>query len=279
MRVPTGPTAPSLCVVSSPPHSTGIPVPAPRGKSAAPRGPEACPVLPGSSLPGSGSCLHLPHPSASVSPRLGSPAPPAWPSAGVMLLGGGKPPPCATGERAAPKIAPGVRAQPTPSCSAHPPRTPPAGSGRHRPGRGRGGPHTPPCMGGPGHRASFGVFSRQTVLLCRCRLVLPAMAPALGGGVWGDGPGCPRHGVLGGFWELRVVPCQGEKNHGFDVLYHNMKHGQISTKELADFVRERYWGGRGGATRGVPASPDSVPSAPSPLSPGPPSRRTTPKPW
>ncbi|XP_064353523.1 F-BAR domain only protein 1 isoform X2 [Dromaius novaehollandiae] len=28
-------------------------------------------------------------------------------------------------------------------------------------------------------------------------------------------------------------------NHGFDVLYHNMKHGQISTKELADFVRER----------------------------------------
>ncbi|XP_060057017.1 F-BAR domain only protein 2 isoform X2 [Erinaceus europaeus] len=31
----------------------------------------------------------------------------------------------------------------------------------------------------------------------------------------------------------------GEKNSGFDVLYHNMKHGQISTKDLADFVRER----------------------------------------
>ncbi|XP_032329999.1 F-BAR domain only protein 2 isoform X3 [Camelus ferus] len=31
----------------------------------------------------------------------------------------------------------------------------------------------------------------------------------------------------------------GEKNTGFDVLYHNMKYGQISTKELADFVRER----------------------------------------
>ncbi|XP_063003282.1 F-BAR domain only protein 1 [Elgaria multicarinata webbii] len=31
----------------------------------------------------------------------------------------------------------------------------------------------------------------------------------------------------------------GEKNHGFDVLYHNMKHGTISAKELADFVRER----------------------------------------
>ncbi|NXV16200.1 FCHO1 protein, partial [Cepphus grylle] len=42
-----------------------------------------------------------------------------------------------------------------------------------------------------------------------------------------------------GFGGLRVVPRQGEKNHGFDVLYHNMKHGQISTKELADFVRER----------------------------------------
>ncbi|XP_072100620.1 F-BAR domain only protein 2-like isoform X1 [Mobula birostris] len=35
----------------------------------------------------------------------------------------------------------------------------------------------------------------------------------------------------GNFW--------GEKNNGFDVLYHNMKHGQISVKELADFVRER----------------------------------------
>ncbi|KAM9762868.1 f-BAR domain only protein 1 isoform 1-T1 [Menidia menidia] len=31
----------------------------------------------------------------------------------------------------------------------------------------------------------------------------------------------------------------GEKNAGFDVLYHNMKHGQQATKELAEFVRER----------------------------------------
>uniref|UniRef100_S4RQE4 F-BAR domain-containing protein n=1 Tax=Petromyzon marinus TaxID=7757 RepID=S4RQE4_PETMA len=31
----------------------------------------------------------------------------------------------------------------------------------------------------------------------------------------------------------------GEKNNGFDILYHNMKHGQISTKEVADFIRER----------------------------------------
>ncbi|KAJ7992963.1 hypothetical protein DPEC_G00267520 [Dallia pectoralis] len=31
----------------------------------------------------------------------------------------------------------------------------------------------------------------------------------------------------------------GEKNTGFDLLYHNMKHGQIATKELAEFVRER----------------------------------------
>ncbi|XP_064799210.1 F-BAR domain only protein 2-like isoform X1 [Oncorhynchus masou masou] len=31
----------------------------------------------------------------------------------------------------------------------------------------------------------------------------------------------------------------GEKNNGFDVLYHNMKHGQISSKELSEFIRER----------------------------------------
>ncbi|XP_077980830.1 F-BAR domain only protein 2-like [Glandiceps talaboti] len=31
----------------------------------------------------------------------------------------------------------------------------------------------------------------------------------------------------------------GEKNQGFDVLYHNMKHGQSTGKELADFIRER----------------------------------------
>ncbi|XP_027023803.1 F-BAR domain only protein 2 isoform X5 [Tachysurus fulvidraco] len=31
----------------------------------------------------------------------------------------------------------------------------------------------------------------------------------------------------------------GERNNGFDILYHNMKHGQISSKELADFIRER----------------------------------------
>ncbi|KAM4879087.1 F-BAR domain only protein 2 isoform 2-T2 [Sylvia borin] len=32
---------------------------------------------------------------------------------------------------------------------------------------------------------------------------------------------------------------QGERNNGFDVLYHNMKHGHLSTKDLADFIRER----------------------------------------
>lgn len=31
----------------------------------------------------------------------------------------------------------------------------------------------------------------------------------------------------------------GDKNSGFYVLYHNMKHGQISSKELSDFIRER----------------------------------------
>ncbi|XP_027882368.1 F-BAR domain only protein 2 isoform X5 [Xiphophorus couchianus] len=36
-----------------------------------------------------------------------------------------------------------------------------------------------------------------------------------------------------------IFPSIGEKNNGFDVLYHNMKHGQISSKELTDFIRER----------------------------------------
>ncbi|XP_034933888.1 F-BAR domain only protein 2 isoform X2 [Chelonus insularis] len=31
----------------------------------------------------------------------------------------------------------------------------------------------------------------------------------------------------------------GEKNNGFDVLYHNMKHGVVASKELVDFLRER----------------------------------------
>lgn len=69
---------------------------------------------------------------------------------------------------------------------------------------------------------------------------------------WGAGEGL---GAEGG------PPGQGEKNHGFDVLYHNMKHGQISTKELADFVRERYRAG-GAAAGGVPASPGAVPAPP-----------------
>nr|XP_025965185.1 F-BAR domain only protein 2-like [Dromaius novaehollandiae] len=36
-----------------------------------------------------------------------------------------------------------------------------------------------------------------------------------------------------------VAVLMGERNNGFDVLYHNMKHGHLSTKELADFIRER----------------------------------------
>ncbi|KAI4887517.1 hypothetical protein NFI96_018950 [Prochilodus magdalenae] len=38
---------------------------------------------------------------------------------------------------------------------------------------------------------------------------------------------------------LMETASMGEKNNGFDVLYHNMKHGQISSKELSDFIRER----------------------------------------
>uniref|UniRef100_A0A665W9C0 F-BAR domain only protein 1-like n=1 Tax=Echeneis naucrates TaxID=173247 RepID=A0A665W9C0_ECHNA len=40
-------------------------------------------------------------------------------------------------------------------------------------------------------------------------------------------------------WPSPFVESQGEKNAGFDVLYHNMKHGQLASKELAEFVRER----------------------------------------
>ncbi|TEA31160.1 hypothetical protein DBR06_SOUSAS14010116, partial [Sousa chinensis] len=38
---------------------------------------------------------------------------------------------------------------------------------------------------------------------------------------------------------LHPHSLQGEKNHGFEVLYHSVKQGPISTKELADFIRER----------------------------------------
>jgi len=31
----------------------------------------------------------------------------------------------------------------------------------------------------------------------------------------------------------------GEKNNGFDILYHNMKYGLVASKELAEFFRER----------------------------------------
>uniref|UniRef100_G1R1M1 FCH and mu domain containing endocytic adaptor 1 n=1 Tax=Nomascus leucogenys TaxID=61853 RepID=G1R1M1_NOMLE len=41
------------------------------------------------------------------------------------------------------------------------------------------------------------------------------------------------------FLSLYSHPLQGEKNHGFEVLYHSVKQGPISTKELADFIRER----------------------------------------
>ncbi|WAR24095.1 FCHO2-like protein [Mya arenaria] len=33
-------------------------------------------------------------------------------------------------------------------------------------------------------------------------------------------------------------PLKGGKNNGFYVLYHNMKHGQTSSKDLMDFLRE-----------------------------------------
>jgi hypothetical protein len=33
---------------------------------------------------------------------------------------------------------------------------------------------------------------------------------------------------------------QGEKNAGFEVLYHNHKNSLVSIKELLDFFRERF---------------------------------------
>ncbi|KAB1259901.1 F-BAR domain only protein 1 [Camelus dromedarius] len=41
------------------------------------------------------------------------------------------------------------------------------------------------------------------------------------------------------FCSLYPYSLQGEKNQGFEVLYHSVKQGPISTKELADFIRER----------------------------------------
>ncbi|KAG0428764.1 hypothetical protein HPB47_024279 [Ixodes persulcatus] len=37
---------------------------------------------------------------------------------------------------------------------------------------------------------------------------------------------------------MKYLPC-GDKNNGFDVLYHNMKYGYVAAKELAEFFRER----------------------------------------
>ena len=37
-----------------------------------------------------------------------------------------------------------------------------------------------------------------------------------------------------------MLVFQGEKNNGFYVLYHNMKHGHDSSKEFCDFLRERF---------------------------------------
>lgn len=39
--------------------------------------------------------------------------------------------------------------------------------------------------------------------------------------------------------KIGIFLIKGEKNNGFDVLYHNMKHGVIASKELAEFLRER----------------------------------------
>lgn len=168
MRVPTGPTVPSLCVVCPPPPLHGDPRPGTAGGSRQRRGGlkrVRCFLV--RLCQGLAAACTFPVSLPQFPPGWGHRHPQPGPALGSCCWGvrvGVKPPPCATGERAAPKIAPGVRAQPTPSCSAHPTGAPPGGFRPAPPWQGLGGPHTPPCMGGLGHRAFFGVFSRQTVL-------------------------------------------------------------------------------------------------------------------
>lgn len=40
-------------------------------------------------------------------------------------------------------------------------------------------------------------------------------------------------------WKCIILWFKGDKNNGFDVLYHNMKHGVVASKELAEFLKER----------------------------------------
>ncbi len=40
-------------------------------------------------------------------------------------------------------------------------------------------------------------------------------------------------------YHVGYIFLQGEKNNGFDVLYHNMKYGQVSSKDFSDFLKER----------------------------------------
>ncbi|KAK2521285.1 Fcho2 [Columba livia] len=57
-------------------------------------------------------------------------------------------------------------------------------------------------------------------------------------GGWGSRGRAHRDGGRG-MMAYFVESFWGERNNGFDVLYHNMKHGHLSTKDLADFIRER----------------------------------------
>ncbi|KAM7076006.1 LOW QUALITY PROTEIN: F-BAR domain only protein 2 [Ciconia maguari] len=66
-----------------------------------------------------------------------------------------------------------------------------------------------------------------------CFLRRVSAAEAAGAGLTGG------HGGSGVMMAYFVESFWGERNNGFDVLYHNMKHGHLSTKDLADFIRER----------------------------------------
>uniref|UniRef100_A0A6I8NKA8 F-BAR domain only protein 2 n=2 Tax=Ornithorhynchus anatinus TaxID=9258 RepID=A0A6I8NKA8_ORNAN len=80
----------------------------------------------------------------------------------------------------------------------------------------------------PREGAGYGGPERSRPTFCKAGPAAPSGPTGIQGG--GGGRMVMAH-FVDSFW--------GERNSGFDVLYHNMKHGQISTKELADFVRER----------------------------------------
>eukprot|EP00076_Gallus_gallus_P035073 XP_025000611.1 F-BAR domain only protein 2 isoform X5 [Gallus gallus] len=96
----------------------------------------------------------------------------------------------------------------------------------------RGGAE-PPCGGR--RRAVTGRAARGGGACFLRRVSAVGAGPGRESWSWGR----DRGGDGGMMMAYFVESFWGERNNGFDVLYHNMKHGHLSTKELADFIRER----------------------------------------